>query len=208
MGMRTYITIRCPHCNKVVESYIERGTSKYINIGTPIDVCPHCKMPYRRKNINEWIFLSQKDREEYLKFGEGGSDRFGMFATLIVSAIALVVAIASSANNNHYLWIFFGICFAISLFLFVIPHIVKSNRNKDKKYNQIIIDSFERCCDRKYLIVLKTAGFKLQSINFYELDRNNLKEKYDAIVKIWNDIETNNSDMFIKNEKDKNTFIP
>ena len=191
MSMKTYTRVFCPHCNNMVEYSVQRGTSKYVNIGQPINVCPHCGKPFKRDNINEWLFLNQKDRDEYLKFGEKGSDRAGMYAMSALSLIVLIVAIATSINGNYVGWILFGIFGGLTLLLYIIPHIVKSNSNKERLYNEIIKDSFDRCCDQNYLKMLKVAGFNINKIQNEELKRNNVKEKYDAILEVWNSIDIN-----------------
>ena len=170
--MRTWTTVCCPHCKQVVERQYEVGTSMHINIGMPVDVCPYCKKPFKRTSINEWLFLSQKERDEYLKFGESGSNRFGMWAMIICTSIITIVAIACSANDNHYIWILAGIFILATLLIFVLPHILKSNGNKAKKYNQIIFESIDRCCDINYLTVLKAAGFVLVPLNHNEIQNN------------------------------------
>ena len=199
MAVRTYTKISCPHCNNMVDYDIEVGTSKFVNIGQPIDICPHCGKPFKRDNINEWIFLNQKDRNEYLKFGEKGSDRFGLYVMLVASLIFLIVAIVSSINGNHVGWILFGIIGGLTLLLRVIPHIVRSNRNKDRIYNDVIKDSFDRCCNQNYLRVLKLAGYKISTISIDELKRNNVKEKYDAILEVWHSINIDNDSIKSQN---------
>ena len=199
MAMKTYITRYCPHCNRSVEYTIERGTNHFVKIGMPIIMCPYCNMPFKKSDVNEWLFLSQKDRNEYLCFGEKGSDRMGMWIFIIIDVILFIVSITSSVNGNYSIWFGFLGAFIISLF-FVIPHIIKLNSNKDKKYNDIIKVSLIRCCDEDYLRVLKMSGYEIVPIDEIELVNNDLKLKYEDILEKWKSIDTS-SDLMREEDK-------
>lgn len=190
MAWKTHRTTFCPHCGKPVKYSVTQGGEDYaIRIGNPISFCPYCGKPYKDEKINEWLFISPDDRENYLCFGEKGFDKVGMWVWISIPSIFLLIAVICSANGNHAMWIGFVIFVVLALLFYVIPYFVHKNSNKEHRYNNVILDSIDRCCDVDYLKVMKASGYKLYTINTYELNLNKVKEKYDAILEIWNSLD-------------------
>jgi phage FluMu protein Com len=56
----TYVTIRCPHCKKVLDKLI----SSHVGLSNPFFQCSHCGENYVSRYMKEW-----ENMTNYVRFG-------------------------------------------------------------------------------------------------------------------------------------------
>lgn len=192
MAIRTTTIEKCPHCGNIVNYHYQVGTNRKIKIGPPFNICPSCKKPYKIPDSNEWLFLPQEKRDEYLIFGEKGYDKFGLIGMSIATAVLTLIAIICSASGNHFIWILAGGALAFLLLLWVIPDLVKRSKH-NVKYNSIIESSIDRCTIPDYLKALKSVGSTFYGVSEEEYRENpRMQSAINSIYENWKAINNSN----------------
>ena len=81
--MAMYRTTRCPHCRQVLEYMTRTGFGDWTeDIGNPVEMCPHCELPYRT-GANYWGGMSSDEKSEF----KTKLALIGVFAILFVTIL-------------------------------------------------------------------------------------------------------------------------
>ena len=178
--MATYHTIKCPHCNSIVE----RSIGKPQHLGSPFRICRSCGMKYIDTNYKEAALLTKTD---FIL-----SYPWVAAVLRVVVSLFLVVAPVSWMINIGFEFIFLIAMFAgIAILYTPIKQLVILRRYislKDEKLNQEIEVSKARLSDPKYVIALWKAGAYV-TYEIVEWAKDAVNNVDDTVVSAQNDIE-------------------
>ena len=144
--MAIYHTIKCPHCNCI----LERSTGKPQHLGSPFRTCRYCGKEYIDTNYREAALLTKKDF--ILSYDWLAA------VTRVVIVLFLVVA---SASLFEFIWFLITMFVAVAMLYTPIKQLFVLRRYislKDEKLNQEIEASKARLSDPEYVIALWKAG--------------------------------------------------
>lgn len=150
--MAVYYNIRCPHCNRIVET----GKDRSKQYGSPIRMCRHCAHNYLDDNYAEAALFSEKEVKKR-KFS------WQAVFLVLIGGIALFGGIAELI----IWWIVVGAVLA-GLGLFSIISDLKYNPQNDKIFQLELRESKKRLSDPRYVIALWELGYPIPPQMFNE----------------------------------------
>lgn len=140
--MAVYYSIRCPHCNFIVES----GKNRKKQWGSPLKICPACGKIYVDDNFEEPAFFDKKQiKWKNFRWGALYWATFGIISFCLGIGILNVIAIIA------------GMFLAVSGIIAIIVDL-KYNPDADEVFQQELNLSKSRISDNYYIIALVKAG--------------------------------------------------
>ena len=148
--MATYHTIKCPHCNSIVEQSI----GKPQHIGSPFRICSRCGMEYIDTNYREAALLTKKD---FIL-------SYPWLAAILRIAVSLIAIIGSIILMVDYGFDFMFLILTlagVAMLYTPIKQLIVLKKYislEDEKLNREIEASKARLSDPEYVIALWKAG--------------------------------------------------
>ena len=144
----------CPYC--------KRGKHKKPKtpiIKSPIHKCFRCSKVYFENRYDEFITLTEKERERY--FHNSHQFPLQILVDVLCACCPLLLPLAFIPG----LYWMVGVSF-VPVFLSIIPGQIRNIRAKNHIYNKVIKESLTRCMDKDYLIALRKNGKQLYPIDY------------------------------------------
>ena len=190
MAIRTTTISKCPHCGNELGFETQTGLNKLIRIDIPIGVCYRCGNKYIDPNKNEWIFMNQKERNEYLAYGENGRDPIGSGALVILTLLMWYLLISfASVGDSVTIPLIFSLLFTVWCYFYFGKKLIKlikiKNNTGNYTYDNNIKNSLQRCNNPNYLKELKIMGFNIYAISDNELRDNDITDLIQEIENKW-----------------------
>ena len=148
--MATYHTIKCPHCNNIVEHSIGKPN----HLGSPFRICSRCGMEYIDTNYREAALLTKKD---FIL-------SYPWLAAILRIAVSLIAIIGSIILMVDYGFDFMFLILTlagVAMLYTPIKQLIVLKKYislEDEKLNQEIEASKARLSDPEYVIALWKAG--------------------------------------------------
>lgn len=164
---RTYVTVRCPYCKKVIEQSSFGGIGRGPRyVGCPIVECVYCKKPHYEDRITEPATKPLKwyVKREPVKWIEVPLKT--LFYVSIALAMATYVYDQVAYKQGDLLYLAFGmflVSLAARLFL-MLYNATHTNIVVNEEFEREYAASVERLRDPKYAEMLKKMGAKLPKV--------------------------------------------
>lgn len=142
--------VKCPHCNRVVES----GTIRETRYGSPFRTCRYCGRTYFDDGYQEAGLLSEKDFKKIA--AQPWECIFGLLLGLPAFFFAKGKSIIDLLKSGGWLFLIFIAIGCIPIVRYLIY-----NPEKDQKLQNEIAESNQRLNDPIYVIRLDKAGVEI-----------------------------------------------
>lgn len=139
--MTTYVRIRCPHCNNLVET--QANPTKTKKIGKPFQICNKCNKTYIHNSYRECNHINQHDIQK-TKLELIISSLFFSFLPTFILMTVLVMLFNFDFDSNLY------IILTVAYTTLNILLYTKANRALKKN----IVESLRRLEDVEYVTLL------------------------------------------------------
>ena len=180
--MAVYYTIRCPHCNGIVESGKNRS-SKY---GSPLRTCRNCGKPYIDDNFVEVAFLSEKEIKNR-------SFSWQSIVWALVGILVLFFGISESSVIMTIIGIILAGIGAVSIISYL-RYVPKNDKSLQLELEQ----SKNRLSNPNYVIALMQAGYMPpRELVEWAKEETGYKEKRDIIKEKMMDDENYDKSRYI-----------
>lgn len=161
---RTYVTVRCPRCNSVVERSSHGGTGRGpTSYGCPISTCPSCRGLFYDDRIVEpatkpmrW-FIKHEPSKRIVTFLIRGS------LLCVISGLALYGYLSAAQLVNDLLYIAAGL-FGVGMLLYLLLCLYSATHTNvvvDEAFEREYAESQSRLRDPEYVAYLRKMGAKL-----------------------------------------------
>lgn len=162
--MRTYSTIRCPHCREVLEKSSYGGGIQPKRYGCPIRTCQFCKKEYYDERYEE---PALKPLKWYIKREPSDTVRhififFIVIPLVVLIGILLYFEFGDSSSDLIIVCLPLIAIFVISYVLGVIYSYTHLNIHVDNEFVQTYYESEVRLKDARYIEFLRNKGVKIK----------------------------------------------